>query len=182
MSKRYACWACGGRMKKKALACRNCRKRRPGAVKAQIAAVAKARGAPVRPVPVPAVAKPPRPRCTDPACQAKGRRKANCCVRCGKPFTAAAARKAAGAGGRRALVPGTPAFFEALAEREHDPGAREAWHAEARKARLAAGTENADLAGLVVKASGARSLAEAYRRETDPRAQQILLGVLRRGR
>ncbi len=178
--KRFACWQCGGRMKKKTLACKRCKRTRPATVKAGIAAVTKARGAPVKPVPVPAAPKAPKPRCADPACHAKGRRKTNCCTRCGRPFSspaAAAAQKAAR--GRQALMPGSAEYLEAQAAREYDPAAREALATEAIKARRAGGQENAHLAALLVKASGGRSLQEAYLRETDPRAQQILLGVLR---
>ncbi len=147
--KRFACWQCGGRMKKKALACKRCKRTRPATVKAGIAAV-------------------------------KGRRKTNCCTRCGRPFSspaAAAAQKAAR--GRRALMPGSAEYLEVQAAREYDPAAREALATEAIKARRAGGQENAHLAALLVKASGGRSLQEAYLRETAPRAQQILLGVLR---
>lgn len=174
----FACWKCGARMRKKALACKRCRRAQPAAVKSQIAALGKAFGAPVRPVPV-TVAKAARPRCPDPACRAKGGRKANCCARCGTPFTAAragAAGKAARAA--QAAVHGTPEYWQARAAAQYSPEEREACLAEASKALKAQGRETAELARLLVQSSGAASLREAYLKATDPRAQAILRGVL----
>lgn len=146
--KQFACWKCGKPMKKKALVCAKCRKTRPKAVKSLLADVAKAYGRKARPVPV-TVTKAARPRSVTKAAR-----------------------------GAQPAMPGTPEHWEALAARQYDSAKREAFRAEARKVRQACGTENVHAAAQLVKVSGSRSLAEAYRKTADPRAQAILLGVL----
>jgi hypothetical protein len=149
--RRFACWKCGKPMKTKALACAKCRKTRPRAVKSRLADVAKSYGGKVRPVTV-TVTKAARPR--------------------------SLTKAARGAG---PAMPGTAEHWEALAATKYDPEEREACLAEARRIRQACGTENAHAAAQLVKASGSRSLAEAFRKTADPHAQAILLGVLNEG-
>jgi hypothetical protein len=176
-SRRWACWKCGTAMRKKGLACKRCRRSDPAAVKSQIATLTKSMGS-VRPVPVTA-ARAPKPRCPNPACGAKGGRKANACSRCGTAFSREHAVRADKAVRSVQLaVHGSPEWWEARARREWNPADREQCYAEAARARQASGQEAAYAAGMIVKASGARSLREAWARETDPRAQQILYGVL----
>lgn len=166
--RRFACWACGKPMRRKATVCGKCRKTRPAAAKAQVAAVSKAYGAKVRPVPVPAAGKPARPRC--PGCGAKAGRKAASCRKCGTVLPAAAARRAEKAAQSR----GTPEWFERQAAGSCDPAEREALRAEGARVRQASGA-----AGLVMKMSGARSLREAAARESDPHVREMLRSILR---
>jgi hypothetical protein len=179
--RKFACWKCAGAMRKKGLVCKACRRSDPAAVKAQMVTLTKSFGAPVRPVPVPKAAKPPRPVCPNPECRAKGKPGDNCCTRCSAPFSMGHALRADKAiGDRLAGIHGTPEWWEkqARAADQYNPADREACRAEAARARQAAGQETAHLASMVVKASGARGLREAYARETDPRAQQILRDVM----
>ncbi len=174
--KRFACWKRGHAMARKGLVCKRCRTTQPAAVKSQLAMLAKSRGGPVRPVPV---TKPPKPRCPNPACRAKGGRKANACSRCGTPFGPAAAMRAEKAARRVQLsIAGSAAYWEALARRQHDPAEREACLAEAAKARRAYGTEGSSLVSLMLKASGAGTVREAWLREADPHAREILWRAL----
>jgi hypothetical protein len=177
---RYLCWSCGGRMKKKALHCKKCRKSRPAAVKAQAVTLAKSYGGKVRPVRAAPVTKAARPRCPNPACGARAENAAdNCCRRCGWAYSAgraAVAQKSADA--YRAGIPQTAEWWEARARSQWNPADREQCYREARKARQAGGQENAHAAAQLMKASGARSLEEAWRMQTDPRAQQIISKLL----
>ena len=166
-------------MRKKRVACGKCRKTRPAAVKAQVAALNKAYGREVRPVRVAGARKPPRPRCPDPACGKKGGRKANCCPRCGTPFSpASAARAEKSARSMLQTVNGTAEYYERQAALQHDPGAREALAEEASRARLASGRVTSHAALQVLKASGARTLAEALVREHDPHVRETMRAVL----
>jgi predicted amidophosphoribosyltransferase len=176
--RRFACWKCGKAMRKKGLYCKRCKRTRPQSVKAQTVALTKSLGAKPRPVPVP-VAKPPRPRCPNPACGAKGGRKANACTRCGTPFGRMSAMRAEKAAQRLQLsIAGSPAYWEARARAQWNPVEREACLAEAAKARRAYGTEDSTLAALMVKASGAGSVREAWLKEADPQAREVLLRAL----
>jgi hypothetical protein len=178
--KKFVCWQCGSAMKKKARVCRSCKKSKPQAVKAQLAFLAKSYGRPVKPV---RAVKPAKSRCPDPACGRKGKRSAHACSRCGTPFTARdAVRAEEAAKTYLAGIPGSAEYYEAIAHRQWDPNAREMWRAEAAKARAAQGTATAHAASAIVKASGSRTLQEAFRRTTDPRAQAILRDVMGGGR
>jgi ribosomal protein L40E len=174
------CLGCGSRMAGKAQRCRRCGWTRPGAEASKAAGV---------PYPAPPgviyksasrkplkVRRPPRPRC--PSCRAKGGRTANACTRCGTPFSrvhAAIASKAA----TRYQAQWDPAVrAEIFAAASWDPVARQAWQAEADRARRAAGTGQEHAAQMIMKARGAGSLAEAWLAESDPRARQILRDVL----
>lgn len=133
---------------------------------------AKARG--------PAALKPPRPRCPNAACRARGGRRANACAKCGAPFSPAhAARADKAAAGLQARVPGSAEWWRRRANGQHDPAERERCRAEAAKAMGGAGLSPAAHARLLIKASGAASLQDAWLAEPDPRAQAILRGVLR---
>ena len=81
-------------------------------------------------------------------------------------------------GSRLAQVRGTAEWFEAQAAASYNPAEQESWRAEVQKAREARGETTLHTASQLLKASGARSLPEAYLRETDPLAQQILHDVL----
>jgi hypothetical protein len=181
-AKRWACWKCGARMRKKALMCKQSRKTDPAAVKAQIASLTKSYGQ-VRPVAVPVV-KAARPRCPNPACRGQAvRPDDNCCTRCGTAFGAVhMARADKSARLMQQSRPHSPEWWDARAAAQWNPADREQCRAGAQKARQARGQENLHLAQNIVKASGSRSLAEAYRRETDPRTREILRGVLNEGR
>jgi hypothetical protein len=171
---RWACWQCGQQMKKKGKFCRTCKRTRPQAVKASAATLTKSFGGKLRPVAVPKAATPRCPKCGWRAASTAH----NCCVKCGTPYGAVQAARAEKS--RSPRVPGvrTAGWWDAQAGAQWDPQAREACRAEAQKERQARGQEDAHAAAMIVKASGSRSLAEAYRRETDPRAQEILRGVL----
>jgi predicted amidophosphoribosyltransferase len=170
--RRFACWKCGNAMRKKGLYCKRCKRTRPQSVKAQTVMLTKSLGAKPRPVPVP-VAKPPKPRCPNPACRAKGSRKANACSRCGTPFTPAHAMRAEKSARRVQLsIAGSPAYWEERARRQHDPAEREACRAEALKAG------GSDVASLMARASGAGSVRQAWLREADPHAREILWQAL----
>jgi hypothetical protein len=165
-------------MRTKGLVCKRCRRTQPSAVKAQLAMLTKSRGGPLRPVPVPA-ARPPKPRCPNPACGAKGGRRANACSRCGTPFGQVHAMRAEKAARRVQLsIAGSPAYWEAQAMRKHDPEDREARFAEARKALQARGTANSSLVAPMVKAAGAGGVREAWLREADPHAREVLWQAL----
>jgi hypothetical protein len=177
-ARRWACWKCGGAMRKKGLACKRCRKTSPAAVKAQLATLTKAYGGSLRPAAVPAM-KAAKPRCPNPACGARGGRRANACARCGAPFTPVHAARAEKAARRVQLsIAGSAAYWEAQARQQWNPAAREACYAEARKARQARGTENSSLVSLLVKASGAGSVREAWLKEADPHAREVLLRAI----
>jgi hypothetical protein len=155
---------------------------RPQAVKAQVAALTKTYGARPRPVPVP-VTKSPKPRCPNPACGAKGGRKANACSRCGTPFGQVHAMRAEKAARRIQLsIAGSPAYWEVQAMRQHDPAEREACFAEARKALQARGAESSSLVSLLVKSSGASSVREAWLRQGDPHMRELLWQAISNGR
>jgi hypothetical protein len=175
----YACWSCGGRMKKKkALHCKKCRRSRPAAVKAQTVVLTKAYGAQPRPVRVPVV-KAAKPRCPNPRCGARCGRNANACTRCGTvlgPVQAARAEKAMGA--VQLQIVHSPDWWQERARQQWNPADREACYAEARKARQARGTENSSLVSLLVKASGADSVREAWLKEADPHAREVLLRAI----
>lgn len=176
-AKRFACWHCGAAMKRKALVCRACKKLQPGAVKVQTAFLTKARGVPPKPVPVRAPVKPPRPRCPNPSCGKKGGRTANTCARCGTPFSpvhSAIADKAAA--DYQARLQGSPEWWRRKALAQIDPGEREQMRAEAAKA---AGFYPG--ASAIVKAAGARSLAEAAAAESDPHAREIMRQIMEGG-
>ena len=178
-SKSWACWRCGGAMRKKGLLCTKCRRSDPVAAKSQLAMVAKSLGGVVKPVAVPKAAKPPRPRCPNPACRATGSRSANCCTRCSAPFTPLhAARAEKSARQVQLSIAGSAEYWRQQAMRQHDPEAREHCYAEARRALQARGTEHSDLVRLLVKSSGARSVREAWLREADPRAREVLRAAM----
>ena len=85
--------------------------------------------------------------------------------------------KAAAAGRRLGRTPGPAEHIEALARQQYDPDKREGLLADAAKARQSTGTANAHLAAQLVKAAGARSLEEAWRKEDDPKVQAILFDL-----
>jgi hypothetical protein len=178
-AKRFVCWKCARPMSKKGLLCKRC-KAHPAAAKSQIATLNKAHGGQVRPVRAAPVTKAARPRCPNPAC---GKRAVsatdNCCRSCGWAYStmhAAVAQKSAD--GYLAAVPHTAEWWEARAAAQWNPADREECYAAARRAREAAGQQDAYTARQLMKASGARSLEEAYRMQTDPRAQEIIHKLL----
>jgi predicted amidophosphoribosyltransferase len=173
----YACWKCGGAMRKKGTFCKRCKKRGPQAVKAATAMLTKSLGRAPRPVPVPVV-KAAAPRCPNPACGAKASLTANCCVRCGTPLGMTGQVRAEKAARRTQLqIVHSAAWWEAQAARQHDPEAREMCRAQARKAAGAQG-QPASAASLIVKASGARTVREAWLRESDPHMREVLRNAL----
>ena len=74
-------------------------------------------------------------------------------------------------------MPGIAEQIETLARQQYDPDKREALLADAAKMRQDAGTAKAHLAALLVKASGARSLPEAWRKENDAKVQAIMFDL-----
>jgi hypothetical protein len=145
----YACWSCGGRMKKRRLHCKKCTSTRPAAVKAQTAFLAKAYGGSLRPVAVPAAAQ--------------------------------AARAEKSARTVQLSVVHSAEWWEAQARAQWNPAEREQCYAEARKASQARGQESSSLVSLLVKASGAGSVREAWLREADPHAREVLLRAINQG-
>lgn len=128
-----------------------------------------------------AVLKPPRPRCPNAACRARAqRRRDNACQRCGTPYSPAhAARADKALADRQAAIPGSAEQWRRIARDHHDPAERERRRAEAVKAAQAEGASAAAHARMLLKASGAPTLEQAWLAETDPRAQDVLRGLLR---
>ncbi len=177
-AKRNLCWACGKPTKSKKF-CKPCKRNHPVAVKAQAAHLNKAYGGQVPVVRAVPVVKAAKPRCPNPVCRAKGGRNANACARCGTtlgPAQAARAEKSVRA--VQLSIVHSPAWWEAQAMRQHDPAEREACFAEARKAMQAQGTEDSSLVRLLVKASGSGSVREAWLKEADPHAREVLMRAL----
>jgi hypothetical protein len=77
-------------------------------------------------------------------------------------------------------IAGSPEYWRQRAMRQHDPEAREACLAEARKAMQARGTEYSDLVRLLVKSSGASSVREAWLMQADPHAREVLCAAMDR--
>ncbi len=187
-ARRNLCWSCGKATKSRKF-CKTCERNRPAAVKAQTVHLNKAYGGQVPVVRSAPVTKAAKPLCPNAACRSQASSASDkCCWRCGWAYSAghaAAAQKSAETW--QAGIPGTPERLEAktrdLSDSQmYSPANREALLAEAQKARQARGQEDAHTAAMIVKSRGARSLAEAYRMETDPRAQEILRSVLSGGR
>jgi hypothetical protein len=104
---------------------------------------------------------------------------ANCCYRCGRPYDLHRADRAdKSATGYQARLPGTAERYEALAGASCNPAERVAWQAEADKVRLAQGTQAAHTAQLMMKASGAGSVREAWLNETNPAAREVLRAAM----
>lgn len=171
--RRFQCWMCGSAMRKKGTHCKRCKRMRPQAVKSQSAMLVKSYGA-VRPVALPKAAKP-----VCPVCRVKGKRSANCCVRCARPYDGERAIRAEKAASRTQLsIVHSAAWWEAEAARQYDPAAREHCRAEAQKARRAAGQESAVVAGAIVKAAGAGSIRQAWLQQSDPHMREVLRSAL----
>jgi hypothetical protein len=179
-AKSWACWKCAGPMKKQGTFCKRCKKRQPQAVKSQTAMLTKSLGRAPKPVPVP-VAKAATVRCPNPACGAGASLDANCCTRCGTPLGMAGQIRADKAAKAMQLqIVHSAAWWEAEAARQHDPEAREQCRAEARKAAGAQG-RSASAASLIVRASGSRTVREAWLRESDPHMREVLRQALYNG-